>query len=110
MVPPKWTSGPYCPTELPHDIDKIDAIDVKKPDLTFNSSSSLWTDKMTSGGPCHLFPLVKFLIIPTKSPTKNGIIKKKKIIFMTNSFILKCCWLTKSVKSVLNIFDKKLIE
>ena len=106
MVPPKWTKGPYWPTELPHEIDKIEAIDVKNPDLTFNSSSSLWTDKITSGGPCHLFPWLKFLIIPTIKPIRNGTIRKKKIIFITHSLVLKWCWLAISVKSVLNKLDK----
>ena len=34
LFPQNEPNGPYCPTELPHEIDKIEAIEVKKPDLT----------------------------------------------------------------------------
>lgn len=71
-VAPKWTSGPYCPTDPPADIDKIEEKEVKKPDFMSRGFFSEWTDNITSGGPCHLESDEYFLIKPTNSPTKDG--------------------------------------
>ena len=33
IVAPKWTKGPYCPTEPPAEIERIEANELIKPDL-----------------------------------------------------------------------------
>ena len=58
------------------DIDNIEAIVVKKPDFIFSSLLSWWTERITSGGPCHLLSLLRFLINPTNTPINIGIAKK----------------------------------
>tara|TARA_B100000989_G_C19387180_1_gene404156 strand:- start:129 stop:482 length:354 start_codon:yes stop_codon:yes gene_type:complete len=53
------------------------------PDFMFNFSLLECADKITSGGPCHLFPNSNFLSRPTNKPAKTGnnITKKKKSRF-----------------------------
>lgn len=53
------------------------------PDLMFNFSLLECADKITSGGPCHLFPNSNFLSKPTNKPANRGnkITKKKKFRF-----------------------------
>ena len=84
IVAPKWTKGPYCPTEPPAEIDRIEANELIKPDLISSGFFSECVANITSGGPCHLSPRAISLKIPTIKPIEKGI----KIINSINSPVL----------------------
>jgi hypothetical protein len=84
IVAPKWTNGPYCPTEPPAEIERIEANELIKPDLMSRGFFSEWVANITSGGPCHRSPRAISLKIPTIKPTAKGI----RIIKSINSLVL----------------------
>ena len=54
IVPPKWTNGPYWPTDAPPLADtKAEKVD-KKPVLVSSWLLGLWALKITSAGPWYL--------------------------------------------------------
>ena len=78
---------PYWPTEPPAEIDIIAEKEAINPDFILNFSLLECADKITSGGPCHLFPNSSFLKRPTTKPARAGkkSTNKKKSFFKTSS-------------------------
>ena len=77
-VAPKWTSGPYWPTEAPP-LAEINAVSVEpNPLLISIELLDLWAARIASGGPCHRVILKIFLIIIIrKAANKSDIIGEK---------------------------------
>ena len=80
IVPPKWTNGPYCPTDAPP-LAEIKAENVERnPVFVSNSVVGLWALKITSAGPWYRDMLSNLFTIiiraAAKNRKKNGVMLK----------------------------------